>query len=127
MTSKTSTWYQENKVAQAIPEKDILWIVHIDGRISKKHIDKDSPFATEYPISQRPKLTALPIKKENESLRSYYQRLTMAEESRYFKILRWEKEQTRKLQKIKAAYRKQQFRQAVKTLLQKIFDSSKQR
>ena len=122
MIQKIKNCNQNNDIAETISEKGILWIVHTDGRITKQlgnFEEKQPPLM--YPYPEDPKGNDI------KTLSRWYNRYEMAEQQNYLFAVKWRKEQKRKLQNIRATYRKQQIRQSVKQILQRIFNNSKQR
>ena len=111
-----------NNIAEVIPENGILWTVHKNGQITRQIGDfkpTEPPQIYKYP--------EFPEKGSMQALTNWYDRYEMAEHQNYFFAQKWLKLQHRKLSRIKATYRKQQIRQSVKQILQRIFNNSKQR
>lgn len=111
-----------NNIAEAIPENGILWIVHKNGQIVRKTGDykpTEPPQMYEYPD--------IPKNGDMQALTNWYERYEMAEQQNYFFAQRWLKLRNKKLSRIKATYRKQQIRHSMNSLLQKLFNNSKQR
>ena len=111
-----------DNILEVIPEKGILWTVHKNGQISRQtgnYKPTEPPQIYEYP--------EFPEKGTKQALTNWYDCYEMAEQQNYLFAQKWLKLQHRKLSRIKATYRNQKIRHSINSLLQKIFNNSKQR
>ena len=107
---------------ERIETNGVLWIVCQDGHIIKKkgnYTQKEAPLLYEYP--------EIPPKEDGPALSNWYNNYEMAEQQNYFFAQKWIKHQKKKLNQIKANYRKQQIMSFTEAVIKKIFGNIKQR
>ena len=100
----------------------VLWIIHDNGYISKKEGNYKKPQPP-----QRYKYPELEEHPTMEALSAWYNQYEVVEQQNDLFAQSWKKEQKKKLQKIKSAYRKQRIKQFTAALISKIKGNAKQR